>query len=54
MTDKQKFEHRKCFICKGEKFSYLGLRDLHGKLRWVKTICFHCLGKGYIKIKKDK
>ena len=54
MTEKPKFKHEDCFICNKEKFTYLGIRDLSNQLRWVKTLCFFCLGKGYIKVKKEQ
>jgi len=54
MSEKKiKHKHITCFICNGEKFTYTGLRDLNKKLQWIKTMCFHCLGKGYIKVKDD-
>jgi len=53
MTEENEYEQRKCFICKGRKYSYLGIRQPNNKFTWIKTMCFHCLGKGFLKIKKD-
>ena len=46
------FIKKSCFICEGQGKVNIVFK-IDGKLHTITTLCFHCLGKGYLKLLKS-